>query len=294
MDVISILSSDGYVIMNKALARKLKSDGINGLDGAILIGELCAEYRYYCITKECKDGYFYTTQDNLEQNTTIGSTQQKRVMDGLEELGLISTKRIGVPAKKYYRINEKQLADYLEAATEEEAVRYQNRSNEASDAVSPDDDSRITKTMNPESPIGDTRITKTDKLESPIGEDKIINKNNKKNNNLKNNIEKKKIKKKSAEADRVYSTNAELNNAILEFIAERAERKKPMTDRAVDMMLKTLSGMSSDEERIQSINNSIMNGWQGVFPVKGDNCGTRKNTNTRRTIEPTERHGEYL
>lgn len=52
------------------------------------------------------------------------------------------------------------------------------------------------------------------------------------------------------------------------FIAFRKEIKKPMTPKAVLLALKKLSQLPSDEKRIECIENSIMNGWQGIFPER--------------------------
>jgi hypothetical protein len=42
-----------------------------------------------------------------------------------------------------------------------------------------------------------------------------------------------------------------------------------MTDRAKELLLSNLSKMASTEqEQIAILNQSIMNGWQGVFPLK--------------------------
>lgn len=78
--------------------------------------------------------------------------------------------------------------------------------------------------------------------------------------------DKKKNKKKE---EKVYSADAELNQAILSFIEFRKSIKKPMTDRAVELLIGKLNGMSeSIPEQIEILNQSIMNGWQGVFPLK--------------------------
>ena len=80
--------------------------------------------------------------------------------------------------------------------------------------------------------------------------------------------EKKEKKKKEVKA---YSDDAELNQAILAFMEFRKSIKKPMTDRAVELLIKKLNDMTSYiPEQIEIINQSIMNGWQGVFPLKND------------------------
>lgn len=68
----------------------------------------------------------------------------------------------------------------------------------------------------------------------------------------------------------------ELQKAILSFIDFRKSIKKPMTDHAVDLLIKKLNEMSpSIEDQIEIINQSIVNGWQGVFPLKDQGRSTQ-------------------
>ena len=79
-------------------------------------------------------------------------------------------------------------------------------------------------------------------------------------------LEKDKKKKKE---QKIYSDVPELNQAILSFLEFRKSIKKPMTDRAVELLFKKLNEMTTDiDEQIEIINQSIVNGWQGVFPLK--------------------------
>lgn len=60
-----------------------------------------------------------------------------------------------------------------------------------------------------------------------------------------------------------------LEAAIQEFIVFRKKIKKPMTDHAVKLMISKLNKLaSSTAEQIEILNQSILNGWQGIFPLK--------------------------
>jgi hypothetical protein len=56
-------------------------------------------------------------------------------------------------------------------------------------------------------------------------------------------------------------------NEILIFIEHRKEMKKPMTQRALDMIVKKLEPFTP-EERTTAINNAIISLWSDVFPQK--------------------------
>lgn len=79
-----------------------------------------------------------------------------------------------------------------------------------------------------------------------------------------------------------YTSNKDLHKAITDFIEMRKKLRKPMTDRALELFLMKLTKLSAnDDERIEIINNSTMNCYLGIFPLKkeGANNGfTGKNT----------------
>ena len=67
-----------------------------------------------------------------------------------------------------------------------------------------------------------------------------------------------------------YTVDSELRKTILDFVEMRKKNKKNMTDRALELMLKKLDGMASDDLAKQKIlNQSIENCWQGIFELKG-------------------------
>ena len=48
--------------------------------------------------------------------------------------------------------------------------------------------------------------------------------------------------------------------------------KRPLTDRAIDLAIKKLNDLSNGDNdlSIRIIEQSILNGWQGLFPLKED------------------------
>lgn len=84
----------------------------------------------------------------------------------------------------------------------------------------------------------------------------------------------KKEKKKKSNFDKTienYTDNEELREAILEFIKFRKGIKSSLTDRALTLLLRNLDKFAkNDNEKIEIINQSILNGWKGIFPLKID------------------------
>ena len=63
---------------------------------------------------------------------------------------------------------------------------------------------------------------------------------------------------------------------IEEFKAFRKKIKKPMTDRAVELLASKLKKLSSKpEEQLEILNRSIMQGWTGIYPL--ENAITKNN-----------------
>lgn len=59
--------------------------------------------------------------------------------------------------------------------------------------------------------------------------------------------------------------------AVDDFKEFRKNIKAPMTDKAVDLLLSELNKLASDDEtKIKILNQSILNGWKGVFALKDD------------------------
>lgn len=86
-----------------------------------------------------------------------------------------------------------------------------------------------------------------------------------------------------------YTENEELKISILDFIKMRKAIKKPLTDHALELILKKLNTLANnDREKILILNQSIMNSWQGIFELKGQQDKpkeTRPNAGAYKVIE---------
>lgn len=102
--IVNILANDNYIIVNRSLIKEL------GLKETIILGELASEYNYYKKTNELdEDGYFYSTIENIENNTSLSSYEQKKCLDNLSKRGLIDVILKGIPAKRHIKINTLQI-----------------------------------------------------------------------------------------------------------------------------------------------------------------------------------------
>ena len=78
-----------------------------------------------------------------------------------------------------------------------------------------------------------------------------------------------------------YSQNSDLLDALRGFVEMRKEKKAPLTGHALSLLLKRLDGLGhSDAEKVEIVNQSVMNSWKGFFALKkgggGYGTGIRK------------------
>lgn len=106
-ELSKLLANDGYIQVNKTLIKTL------GLHEAILLGELCAEYNHWELEGKLEDGMFYSTRENIEENTGLTEHLQRKAITTLQEKHILRVEKKGLPAKNYYGINVECLLEWL-------------------------------------------------------------------------------------------------------------------------------------------------------------------------------------
>ena len=119
----------------------------------------------------------------------------------------------------------------------------------------------------------------------------------------KEKTKKKKTKKEptQTEIDEVinaYTSNEELKATLIEFVKFRKSIKRVMTTHALELLIKKLDRFANDDNtKIEILNESIMNGWNGIFPLKDNSTPINKNkggfnnesrSNTSKNNEPSK------
>jgi hypothetical protein len=115
-------------------------------------------------------------------------------------------------------------------------------------------------------PIVDLPLTDLPLTVSPLAEKLTLN-----NTNI-TNINKKEKGYSKTDIDKIidsYTDNDNLKEVVKDFIKMRKAIKKVMTDKALTLILKKLDKLSADDNtKIEILNQSIVNSWQGVFPLR--------------------------
>ena len=108
MNIIGLIASRNFIAVNKTLIKAI------GLEEAVILGELASEYSYWQEQGRLDDsGYFFSTVDNIEDNTGLKERRQKTAIDSLVKAGVLDVKLKGLPAKRHFKISAEQLASIM-------------------------------------------------------------------------------------------------------------------------------------------------------------------------------------
>lgn len=117
-----------------------------------------------------------------------------------------------------------------------------------------------------------------------------------KDNNIYNNINNKESKKES-NYDKIINsqiTNEELKNTLYEFIKMRKFIKKPLTDRALQLLINKLHKLANTPEKaIKILEQSIVHSWQDIYELK-ENCFKNNSSKQAKKTEYTKEQLDNL
>lgn len=89
-----------------------------------------------------------------------------------------------------------------------------------------------------------------------------------------------------------YTQNEELAEALLEFLSIRKRLKAQNTVRGIKKLFADLDALSQDDHiKIQIVDQSICNGWKGVFELKSKGGNAHASYRTNDKGESFDQHG---
>lgn len=232
--LMSILSNDGYIILNKYVMKAL------GLHEAILLGELCSEYIYWYKEEKLQDGFFYSTRENIEKETTLSPFQQRQALKKLTEMGLVEILEKDMPKKTYYKVDEEKVYKFL-LETDLNLTEVKKFNDKTSNNLTSSDEK-----------IKHKEVEKLD-----------IN-NNKKNNNKKNNnilsnlITGETEQKEEMGYEEIFKQNIEYDILVQDI--KNKELIKNITDIAVETLntTKTKIYINSEPKSIEIVRSQLL------------------------------------
>lgn len=244
--ITDLLSTDGFIIYNKKLARTI------GTNPAILLGYLCSEYNFYSSNGQLDDGMFFCTREKIKYNTGLTETEQRTATKKLKELEILETELKGMPSKTYYKINENNVLSVLNS---EESLQQGLRN-----------------------PYNKTLENLTTRSKDSLQQGLINpNTNNNINNNLKQNTKdniKKNSKKKSKLDTKIeliekkcleYDLEDEVIELLSRFFRNLLENHKMVTYDKINAILTKLAKVNT-KTQISAIKLSLDNGYMNIDP----------------------------
>lgn len=92
-----------------------------------------------------------------------------------------------------------------------------------------------------------------------------------------------------------YTENAELRKALGEYIKMRKMIKKTPTNYGLEQAFKKLNKLAkTDEGKIEIVNQSVMNSWQGLFPLKDSQPQSSYEADRKRALDENKKQWANL
>ena len=232
--LMSILSNDGYIILNKYVMKAL------GLHEAILLGELCSGYIYWYKGEKLQDGFFYSTRENIERETTLSPFQQRQALKKLTEMGLVEILEKDMPKKTYYKVDEEKVYKFL-LETDLNLTEVKKFNDKTSNNLTSSDEK--------------IKHKEVEKLDI---NNKNINNNKKNNNILSNLITGETEQKEEMRYEEIFKQNIEYDILVQDI--KNKELIKNITDIAVETLntTKTKIYINSEPKSIEIVRSQLL------------------------------------
>ena len=254
------------------------------MDSDVLRRDSKVIYAYLCSYAD-KDGVCYPTRARIKAALQMNDKTFKRYMDPLIDLGVVEVERTtnprGLLGRNIYHLTHNICQDTAHRDASQQVASQQVASRRVASYQDTSQSRCISK--------GSININNYNS--------NILNNNNINSNTINNtqgeagSPHAKNQKKKSEPV--TYSDDPELNDAIVEFIKFRKDIKKPMSDRAITLMINKLESLSHDKhEQVQILNQSIMQGWTGLYALKDDDKSRGQSRSVHNNQQPFSSNGE--
>lgn len=167
--LLQLINPDNTMSVNRYLAHSI------GMAETIIYAALISKYTYYRDKGKASDGWFYSTIEDLQESTTYGRKVQTTAINKLVGYGLLESKLMGMPARRYFRLisDTDKLAALIEQG--QEICANMRRKTEAAE-TEPDEtaqNSSLSNGTNKIVPNGQTSMSQTDKQDCPNGTNKF-------------------------------------------------------------------------------------------------------------------------
>lgn len=247
MDILELLGSSNFFSISKPLVKKI------GLQTACLLQEIISKYKWHNKnTKDFENSYgLFWSQSHIAEDFGISIKTVQRELQKLKELGLIKINCKGSPARNYYQLNQENILLFLGDIKTGQKVLTCN-----------DKKSQLDKTKSPIIILEEKELEKEE------------------------NIKKTSNKFDSGDYIKSLDININLKTAFINWLEIRKIKKTVTSKTAIDLTIKKLEKWYPNkiDKQIECLENSILNGWTGVFELKITNFTQNKQNNSQKTF----------
>lgn len=253
----------GFLMTNKTLNAEI------GLEASGLLSELLDRRDFYrkCGKLELINGieYFYATGKTIEKATRLSYKVQLKILKELEKLGFVSIEVRGMPAKRFFAINDEVIENFI--SDKSDKVMYQNDEEKAfyKDAENnkplPDGRNKLcqkgTTGYSKKEQLDVTKGNTNKELNKQYLKNDIININNNNKENFSVNKDVPKSKKSNKKKTKNKFTEEEIKNAkeLFDFLLTFLEPKHAnelLTDYTIKNIVNNGSKLTKEQ-------------WQGLL-----------------------------
>ncbi len=245
MNILSLLASDNYIIVNKELIKRL------GLEESIIVGDLASMYLY--LSKENKlgdDGFFFYTIEAMQENTSLSDYQQRKALENLKNKGIIEIQRREIPAKRFIKLDIEKLEEiFLRTSSQKtkelDIEKFENKYIDISNDIS---NNNIYNTFSKEK---DTSVSKKELIEIDK-KPKLKKQKPDKNKIIAENVKKSLYK---------FNLNTKEIELLTNWIDELYDKNKGIGTSALAIAINQL--LKIDESKRENvIKKATLNGWR--------------------------------
>lgn len=228
-------------------------------------GQIALWYALMYINNKCGwVEWFSSPNRTLEFSTGLSRQGINKARNSLRQLGLIDFKSNGTKSTMYKLLPmSNSVQDSIQDSIQAEAAASSTMSNSVQDSVQRSVQDSI-----------------QGSVQDSVQNSSTLNKQNKTKQNETVKASKKEREKRGADYDEILNRRVcdeKLKEAYFEFIKMRRFIKKPMTNRALEMLIEKVNALEPEsvERKIELLNNAVLHNWQSVYPLKDDSSSER-------------------
>ena len=213
-----------------------------GINGALMLSQLV----YWTSRTKDADGWIYKTQVEWTRETGLTRTEQENARKKLLELGFITEKKMGVPCRVFFRVERenlyKSLIEYSESIDSPQLC-HTEQLNVPNGAI--------------ECAEQHNYMCQTEQLNVPKG---ASNTENTTENTTESVSASARPKHKAPTVREILLKNGVTEQTASEYLNLRAKKKKPVTEKALQLVFNQAKEAKLSNERVFQI--MVVRGWE--------------------------------